>query len=119
MQGLFDYGFRCPAGKWELSQREIKSRFCPILVSTHERIEMDESRSLTVVKAITYRILVTFVLSVLSWIFTEDAAKTSAITVAYTILATVVYYFHERFWMIMKNTRTFAHAGRFSAKDTD
>jgi uncharacterized membrane protein len=80
---------------------------------------MDESRSLTVVKAITYRILVTFVLSVLSWIFTEDAAKTSAITIAYTILATVVYYLHERFWMIMKTTRTFAHAGRFSGKDTD
>jgi uncharacterized membrane protein len=57
-----------------------------------------ESQRRSLVKSITYRIAVTVVLAILSWVFTEDVFQTSAITISFTILATLVYYFHARIW---------------------
>jgi uncharacterized membrane protein len=57
-----------------------------------------ENRRRSLVKTITYRATVTIILAILSWIFTEDVFQTSAITISFTILATLVYYFHERIW---------------------
>ena len=57
-----------------------------------------ESKQRTVIKATTYRALVTGILAMLSWTFTADAGQTTFITVLYAILATVGYYGHERIW---------------------
>ncbi len=57
-----------------------------------------ESKKRTIIKAMTYRGLVTALLAILSWIFTSNADQTTAITSAYAILATVGYYAHERLW---------------------
>jgi uncharacterized membrane protein len=57
-----------------------------------------ESKKRTMVKAVSYRTLVTVILAVLSWMFTADANQTTFITVAYAILATAGYYGHERIW---------------------
>jgi len=37
-------------------------------------------------------------LFVLLWLFTEDIYETSLITIVFNVLATIVYYFHERMW---------------------
>jgi uncharacterized membrane protein len=50
------------------------------------------------VKAISYRMCVTIILAVLSWIFTGNANQTTFITTIYAILATIAYYGHERIW---------------------
>jgi len=57
-----------------------------------------ESRRRSFVKSITYRITATIALGILSWIFTKSAFQASAITISFTILATFIYYFHERIW---------------------
>ena len=57
-----------------------------------------ESKRRTIIKAISYRALVTAILTVLSWTFTTDANQTTLITVVYSILATTGYYGHERMW---------------------
>jgi len=57
-----------------------------------------ENRRRSFVKSITYRMAATIALGILSWVFTKSALQTSAITIIFTILATVIYYFHERIW---------------------
>lgn len=57
-----------------------------------------ESKRRAIVKAISYRGLVTAILAALSWTFTASADQTTLITVAYAILATIGYYGHERVW---------------------
>ena len=57
-----------------------------------------ESKKRTIVKAISYRSLVSAILAVISWTFTANADQTTIITVVYAILATIGYYGHERIW---------------------
>jgi len=61
-----------------------------------------EPKQRTILKALTYRLVVTTILWILSWIFTANIDQTSAITISYVILATIAYYFHERIWMRVK-----------------
>jgi uncharacterized membrane protein len=57
-----------------------------------------ESKRRAIVKAMSYRGMVTAILAALSWTFTASADQTTLITVAYAILATIGYYGHERVW---------------------
>jgi len=57
-----------------------------------------ESKKRTIIKAVSYRGLVTAILAVLSWTFTANADKTTIITLVYATLATIGYYGHERLW---------------------
>jgi uncharacterized membrane protein len=57
-----------------------------------------ESKKRTIIRAISYRALVSAILAMLSWTFTGNAGQTTIITVAYAILATIGYYGHERIW---------------------
>jgi len=57
-----------------------------------------ESKKRTIIKAVSYRSLVTAILAVLSWIFTASIDQTALITILYAILATIGYYGHERLW---------------------
>lgn len=61
-------------------------------------IVMSENRKRSIVKAITYRILATIILGVVSWYYTKEFFTTSAITITFTIIATIVFYLNERAW---------------------
>jgi uncharacterized membrane protein len=66
-----------------------------------------ESKKRTIIKAISYRGLVTAILCGLSWTFTGNSEQTTLITVIYATLATIGYYGHERLWnKIMWDTKT-------------
>jgi uncharacterized membrane protein len=55
-----------------------------------------ESKKRTIIKAMSYRSLVTAILAALSWTFTSNADQITIITVTYAILATVGYYRHVK-----------------------
>ena len=57
-----------------------------------------DSKKRTLLKTAIYRGSTTGMLFVLSWLFTNDIYETSVITIIFNILATGIYYFHERFW---------------------
>ena len=57
-----------------------------------------ESKKRAIIKAVSYRALVTAILAVLSWTFTANANQTTIITLVYATLATIGYYGHERLW---------------------
>jgi len=57
-----------------------------------------DSKKRTLVKTAVYRGSITLLLFVLLWLFTEDIYETSLITIVFNVLATIVYYFHERMW---------------------
>jgi len=48
--------------------------------------------------AITYRSIAFLVLGIISYIMTGNVFETLAITVVFTIVATFLYYVHERIW---------------------
>lgn len=67
----------------------------------------DEIRMRAIAKAMTYRIIVAITLAVITWFYTGDLFDTSAISITYTVIATVVYYFHERAWLKVKWGKVF------------
>lgn len=59
---------------------------------------MMESKTRTMIKALSYRGLVTAILAMISWTSTASIDQAAVITVAYAILATIGYYWHDRIW---------------------
>jgi uncharacterized membrane protein len=57
-----------------------------------------ETKKRTVIKALSYRALVSAILAAISWAFTASVDQTVVITMLYAALATVGYYGHERIW---------------------
>lgn len=57
-----------------------------------------ENKKRTLIKTALYRGSTTALLFALSWIFTNDVYETSLITILFNLIATAIYYFHERFW---------------------
>ena len=57
-----------------------------------------ETRSRSLVKSITYRILSIMGTSVLSWFITNNIEETISITVAIQIFLVTLYYLWERIW---------------------
>jgi len=57
-----------------------------------------ETRTRSLVKAITYRIISITGTSILSWLITNDIEKTIFITVAIQIFLIILYYLWERLW---------------------
>ncbi|MEM2919048.1 MAG: DUF2061 domain-containing protein [Candidatus Altiarchaeota archaeon] len=57
-----------------------------------------ETRKRSVLKAVTYRILATFILGIISWYYTKEPFITSKITITFTIIAIIVFYVNERVW---------------------
>jgi uncharacterized membrane protein len=60
-----------------------------------------------IVKAITYRVIVAITLAAISWFYTGNLFETSAVSITYTIIATIVYYVHERAWIKVKWGKAF------------
>jgi len=59
---------------------------------------MEDSHKRSLVKAITYRASASLALAIISWFYTGNLLETSFITIIFTIVATIIYYFHERVW---------------------
>lgn len=59
---------------------------------------MEDSTKRSLVKTITYRVLASLALAVISWFYTRSLYETSVITIVFTVVAMVIYYIHERIW---------------------
>jgi len=57
-----------------------------------------EDKKRTLAKTAIYRGTTTALLFALSWIMTNNVYETSLITILFNVIATAIYYFHERFW---------------------
>ncbi len=57
-----------------------------------------ESKRRTLAKTALYRGSTTALLFTLGWMLTNDFYETSLITILFNVIATVIYYFHERMW---------------------
>ncbi len=63
---------------------------------------MVESRKRSLVKAITWRIIVITLLTAVTWTFTSDAQVTISVVVVANTINVVAYYIHERLWERVK-----------------
>jgi uncharacterized membrane protein len=52
----------------------------------------------SLIKTITYRILIIVSNGILVYFVTEDYEVTAKITASATIISTIIYYLHERLW---------------------
>lgn len=52
----------------------------------------------SLIKTITYRILIIVSNGILVYFFTEDYSETIKITTSATVISTIIYYLHERLW---------------------
>ena len=57
-----------------------------------------DTRSRSLVKSITWRIVSIVVLVTVTYSITRDVKRTTGITVIFQIILAVLYYFHERAW---------------------
>jgi len=57
-----------------------------------------DSKQRTLAKTAVYRGSITVLLFTLLWISTNNIYETSVITIIFNVLATIIYYFHERMW---------------------
>jgi uncharacterized membrane protein len=57
---------------------------------------MNESKKRSIVKTISYRAILTVVLAVITYLFTGNLVQASGITIIFSVVATTVYYVHER-----------------------
>lgn len=66
----------------------------------HKRNHDHWKRSL--VKTITYRLIIVVMIFIISHWVTQDTKQAIIITSWNTVLATIIYYLHERFWSRIK-----------------
>lgn len=59
---------------------------------------MIESKKRSILKTISYRATLTIVLAVITYLYTGNIVQTSGITIMFSVVATIVYYIHERIW---------------------
>ncbi len=52
----------------------------------------------SVIKTITYRILIIVSNGIIVYFITNDAAATTRITIVASVVSTALYYVHERIW---------------------
>jgi uncharacterized membrane protein len=59
---------------------------------------MNESKKRSILKTISYRAILVVVLAVITYVYTGNLVQTSGITIIFSVVATLVYYAHERIW---------------------
>ena len=57
-----------------------------------------ENQKRTLAKTAIYRGSTTVLLFTLGWVMTGNLYETSLITIVFNVIATAIYYFHERMW---------------------
>ncbi|MCD6406378.1 DUF2061 domain-containing protein [Candidatus Aerophobetes bacterium] len=60
---------------------------------------MKETRKRSLVKALTYRVIVTLVAFLLAYHYTESVEKSIQIIVYYYLGSVIIYFLHERLWL--------------------
>lgn len=57
-----------------------------------------DSKKRTLAKTAVYRGSTTALLFTLLWVTSNNIYETSIITIIFNVVATIIYYFHERLW---------------------
>jgi adenylylsulfate kinase len=57
-----------------------------------------ETKTQSILKAITWRILATIVTGIVVYLYTGELKDTTVITLTLALVSTIAYYFHERLW---------------------
>ncbi|MDW0119965.1 MAG: DUF2061 domain-containing protein [Nitrososphaeraceae archaeon] len=63
---------------------------------------MEGTKKRSILKALTYRAILTVILAIITYFFTGDLFQTSGITIVFSIISTITYYLHERMWNMIK-----------------
>lgn len=58
----------------------------------------NENRNRSIAKSITYRLICITMLSIVSYLVTQDVTQMTYIVVIFQSIQTVLYYLHERAW---------------------
>ncbi len=61
-----------------------------------------ETRSRSIVKALSYRVLGIFITTSVAYLFTAELSFALKIGLLDTLIKLLAYYFHERLWMRIK-----------------
>jgi uncharacterized membrane protein len=57
-----------------------------------------ESRKLSILKAVSYRIICITTMLTVMYLFTDNVGQSVYVTIIFQTLQTILYYFHERIW---------------------
>ncbi len=57
-----------------------------------------DSKSRSITKAISWRIIATTLIGIIAYIFTGAAIQSIELTLTAAVVNTTLYYFHERLW---------------------
>ena len=57
-----------------------------------------ETKTQSILKAITWRILATIVTAIVLYIYTGKLKETTVLTLVLALISTFAYYLHERIW---------------------
>ena len=57
-----------------------------------------ETKTQSILKAITWRIVATVVTGIVVFLYTGELKKTTVITLVLAVISTLAYYLHERLW---------------------
>ena len=67
---------------------------------------MNETRIRSVNKSVIWRIMGILILAIITYAYTREWIQTGLITVIHHGIFLVVFYFHERLWLKIKNIRS-------------
>lgn len=62
------------------------------------KVNFNETKSRSVMKAISWRIVCIAVGIIILWLITHSWEEVTLFIIAYNIVMIVIYVFHERFW---------------------
>jgi uncharacterized membrane protein len=62
-----------------------------------------DSGKRSILKTMSYRIITTIMLAIMTYLYTGDLFQTSAESLSFSIIATGFYYVHERMWTRIKD----------------
>lgn len=61
-----------------------------------------ESKARTLVRTISFRIIIVIISTVIFWNATQNVLQTTLSSVIFNVAATAAYYIHERIWIRIK-----------------
>lgn len=59
---------------------------------------MKEQKKRSIIKTVTYRLLIIIATAIVTWLLTKRVDLTIGITSVTSIVNTILYYLHERIW---------------------
>lgn len=72
------------------------------MIKKVRKLQYTETPTRSIVKAITYRVLIVISIFVTTYITTHNLASAVQVTGIAAIIGTIIYYFHERAWSLVK-----------------